>query len=80
MKKSRPFRFRLRAGECDTIPPGYGAPIDAVFPEEQIERLRTLPGGSCKSEFYPSFAGDARLCRYKRAAVAFKPANLRLLP
>ena len=72
--------LRLRAGEFDTILPGHGTPIDTAFLDEQIECVKQILDGSCKDEPYQSFAGDARVCRYKRASVAFNPANLRASP
>jgi len=36
-----------------------------------------LLDGSCQSELYKSFAGNAVTCKYGSAVVAFDPKNLR---
>lgn len=65
-----------RSGEFDTILTGHGDPLDAGFIEEQIICAQNILSGSCEGELYETFAGNARLCMYKRAGIAFNPENL----
>jgi hydroxyacylglutathione hydrolase len=70
-------RLKTRASGFDTLLPGHGGPIDAAFLDEQIVCCRNILTGACAGEPYQSFAGEARICTWKRAGVAFDPENLR---
>jgi hydroxyacylglutathione hydrolase len=69
--------LKQRAGEFETLLPGHGDPLDKTFIDEQIVCAQNILSGACKGEPYQSFAGDALLCTYKRAGIAFDPENLR---
>jgi hydroxyacylglutathione hydrolase len=71
-------KVQARSGEFDTLLPGHGDPIDKSFIGEQIACAENILSGACKGEPYKSFAGDALLCSYKRAGIAFNPENLRV--
>jgi len=70
-------KLQARNTEYDKILPGHGVPLEKDFVADQIACVRSILDGSCTAEPYKSFAGNASLCRYKRAAVAFDPKNLR---
>jgi glyoxylase-like metal-dependent hydrolase (beta-lactamase superfamily II) len=63
--------------DFDTLLPGHGGALDKGFIAEQIACARSILDGSCKDEPYKSFAGESRLCRHGRAAIAFDPKKLR---
>jgi hydroxyacylglutathione hydrolase len=67
-----------RAGQFTTIYPGHGTPLPNTFLKEQIACVESILDGTAKSEPYHSFAGDAMLAKYKSAAVAYNPDNLRV--
>jgi hydroxyacylglutathione hydrolase len=69
-------KVQARAGEFDTLLPGHGDPLDKAFIGEQIVCVQNILSGACKGEPYASFAGDALLCTYQRAGVAFDPNKL----
>jgi glyoxylase-like metal-dependent hydrolase (beta-lactamase superfamily II) len=71
-------KLQGRGGEFDTILPGHGAPLSRGFVDDQIGCVERILDKTCKAEPYKSFAGDALLCRFKTAAVAFNPNNLRV--
>jgi hydroxyacylglutathione hydrolase len=62
--------------DFNTIFPGHGEPLDNSFVDEEIACVESILNGSCKAEPYKSFVGDALLCKYKRAGVAYNPNNL----
>jgi len=70
-------KLQARNAEYDKILPGHGTPLPKEFVADQIGCVRGILDGSCTVEPYKSFAGNASLCKYKSAAVAFDPANLR---
>lgn len=70
-------KLQKREGEFDTIMPGHGLPLPKSFVGEQITCVEHILDGTCKGEPYKSFAGEALMCRYKSALVAFDPNNLR---
>jgi glyoxylase-like metal-dependent hydrolase (beta-lactamase superfamily II) len=70
--------LKQRAGEFETLLPGHGDPLDKTFIDEQIVCAQNILSGACKGEPYHSFAGDALLCTYKRAGIAYNPDNLRI--
>ncbi len=70
-------KLQKREGEFDTIMPGHGLPLPKIFVGEQITCVEHILDGTCKGEPYKSFAGEALVCRYKSASVAFDPNNLR---
>jgi hydroxyacylglutathione hydrolase len=70
-------KLKQRDGEFETIMPGHGAPLPKDFLADQIACVESILDGTCKDEPYQSFAGNARVCKHKIAAVAFDPANLR---
>ena len=65
-----------RFEEFSIVCPGHGVPVANVFISDQINCVKSILDGTCKSEPYQSFAGNARLCRAGSAAVAFNPDNL----
>jgi hydroxyacylglutathione hydrolase len=71
-------KIERRAGEFDTIYPGHGSPLPSSFIGEQIACVESILDGSAKPDPYRTFAGDAMLVRYKTAAVAYNPQNLRV--
>ena len=71
-------KLQQRASGFDTIMPGHGAPLPKSFIGEQVACVEAILDGTCKGEPYKSFAGNALVCRYKSAAVAFNPDNLRV--
>lgn len=71
-------KLQQRDGEFDTIMPGHGLPLPKSFVGEQVICAERILDGTCKGDPYKSFAGDALVCRYKSAAVAFDPNNLRV--
>jgi hydroxyacylglutathione hydrolase len=70
-------KLNKRSGEFKTILPGHGTPIDAAFISEQIECVKNILAGTCESKDYNTFAGNGKICTYRRATVAFNPDNLR---
>jgi hydroxyacylglutathione hydrolase len=71
-------KLQKRDGEFDTIMPGHGIPLPKSFVAEQVACVEQILDGTCKGDPYKSFAGDALVCRFKSAAVAFNPQNLRV--
>ena len=69
-------KVQAKAGEFETLLPGHGDPIDKTFIGEQIACAQNILSGVCKGESYQSFAGEALLCTYKRAGIAYNPNNL----
>lgn len=69
-------KLQARNAEYETILPGHGGPLGKDFLDDQIGCVRIILDGSCKGDPYQSFAGTGRICRYKRAAVAFDPERL----
>jgi glyoxylase-like metal-dependent hydrolase (beta-lactamase superfamily II) len=70
-------KLQQRESEFDTIMPGHGPPLPGSFVGEQVICIEHILDGTCKGDPYKSFAGDALVCRYRSAAVAFDPNNLR---
>jgi hypothetical protein len=66
-----------RSGEFETLLPGHGGALDKGFIGEHIQCVRSILDGSCRGEPFHTFAGDGLVCRYKRAAIVYNPANLR---
>ena len=71
-------KLQKRADEFTTIYPGHGTPLPNTFIGEQIACVESILDGSAKSEPQHTFAGDAMVARYKTAAVAYNPENLRV--
>jgi hydroxyacylglutathione hydrolase len=71
-------KLQQREEEFDTIMPGHGLPLPRSFVGEQVTCVENILNGTCKGEPYKSFAGEALVCRYKSASVAFDPGNLRV--
>ncbi len=71
-------KLNARAAEFDTIMPGHGAPLKSGFVAEQIACAQNILDGSCEERPYKSFAGNALLCTYKSASIAYDPKNLRV--
>jgi glyoxylase-like metal-dependent hydrolase (beta-lactamase superfamily II) len=69
-------KLQKRSNEFTIIYPGHGESVDSEFLSEQINCGKSILDGSCKGEKYTSFAGDGKLCNYKRAGIAFNPDNL----
>lgn len=69
-------KVETRSGDFSTILPGHGGPIEGDFVGEQIACVKSILDGTAVSEEYKTFAGNGRLAKYKRAAVAFDPNKL----
>jgi hydroxyacylglutathione hydrolase len=65
-----------RSDEFSTLLPGHGDPIEKEFINEQIICGYKILKGECEGEPYKSFVGEAKVCSYKRARIAFNPDNL----
>ncbi len=65
-----------KLGEFDTLFPGHGPKIEADFIQDQISCVKSILDGTCDPEPYESFAGDAMICKFGRAMVAYNPENL----
>jgi hydroxyacylglutathione hydrolase len=63
-------------GEFDIIFPGHGPQMTSDFILDQISCVKSILDGTCEVKDYKSFAGDAKICTYGRASVAFNPENL----
>ena len=68
--------LQKRSAEFTTILPGHGDPLNGDFIGDQIACGQQILSGECKGEPYKSFAGDAKVCQYNRASIAFNPENL----
>ena len=71
-------KLQQRDVDFDKIMPGHGLPLPKSFVGEQVSCAEGILAGTCKGEPYESFAGNALVCRYRSAAVAFDPNNLRV--
>lgn len=71
-------RLEGRAAEFTTIYPGHGQPMPSSFIGEQIACVQSILDGTAKSEPQHFFTGDAMVAKYKTAAVAYNPENLRV--
>jgi hydroxyacylglutathione hydrolase len=65
-----------RLAEFDTIFPGHGPKMASDFILDQISCVKSILDGTCEAKDYKSFAGNAKICTYGRASVAFDPDNL----
>jgi len=65
-----------RINEFTTILPGHGAPMPSDFINDQIVCVKGILDGSLDRKPYQSFAGNAMVCTFGRASVAFNPDNL----
>jgi hydroxyacylglutathione hydrolase len=72
------IKLNTRNKEFNTLFPGHGEPIDKTFIVEEISCVQNILNGSCKSEAYKTFVGDALLCTFKRSGVAYNSNNLRV--
>jgi glyoxylase-like metal-dependent hydrolase (beta-lactamase superfamily II) len=70
-------KLNARVTEFDWLMPGHGIPIESSFVAEQIACVKSILDGTCESKDYQSFAGNGKICTYKRATVAYNPNNLR---
>lgn len=69
-------RLVERANRIQKILPGHGEPLDGEFIQEQIQCAQQILRGECHGEPYHTFAGDAVLCSYMRAGIAFDPKRV----
>jgi len=69
-------KLSLRIKEFDTLFPGHGIPKPAAFINDQISCVKSILNGTCESVEYKSFAGDAMMCNFGQASVAYNPDNL----
>ena len=69
-------KLGLRIKEFDTLFPGHGIQKPAAFVNDQIACVKSILNGTCESVEYKSFAGDAMMCTFGQASVAFNPDNL----
>ena len=67
-----------RSSEITTIYPGHGKPMPSTFIGEQIACVQGILDGTIKGEPQHFFTGDAMVAKYKTAAVAYNPENLRV--
>ena len=65
-----------RIAEFDIIFPGHGPQMSSDFILDQIACVKAILDGTCEVKDYRSFAGNAKICTYGRASVAFNPENL----
>jgi glyoxylase-like metal-dependent hydrolase (beta-lactamase superfamily II) len=65
-----------RLAEFDIIFPGHGPQMQSDFILDQISCVKAILDGTCEAKDYKSFAGNAKVCTYGRASVAFNPENL----
>jgi hydroxyacylglutathione hydrolase len=70
-------KVQRRSKDATTLLPGHGEPLDTEFVNEQIVCARNILNGTCPGDPYKTFAGDAKICYYKRAGIAYDPENLR---
>jgi hydroxyacylglutathione hydrolase len=69
-------KLRYRISEFTTMFPGHGIPKPSDFINDQIICVKSILDKTCKPEEYKSFAGNALMCTYGRASVAYNPNNL----
>lgn len=67
---------QARLKEFDMIMPGHGIPITSDFINDQVVCVKKIIEGKCEAREYKSFAGNAMICSYGRASVAYRPDNL----
>jgi hydroxyacylglutathione hydrolase len=65
-----------RMAEFDVIYPGHGPEIASDFINDQIACVKAILDGTGEIQDYKSFAGNAKICTYGKASVAFNPENL----
>lgn len=65
-----------RLAEFETLFPGHGPPMAADFINDQVACVKAILDGTCESRPYESFAGNAMICTWGRASVAYNPDNL----
>ena len=71
------FKKQLRRiAEFDTLMPGHGEPVTSAFIKDQVECVKRILDGTCETNLFESFGGNATLCKYESAQVAFDPKNL----
>ena len=70
-------KLQSRSAEFRTIYPGHGQPMPSSFIGEQIACVEGILDGSIKGQPQHFFTGDAMVAKYKTAAVAYNPENLR---
>ncbi|MBN2424763.1 MAG: MBL fold metallo-hydrolase [Calditrichaceae bacterium] len=73
-------KLNTRRDEFDTILPGHGGPLDKSIIDDQIVCALMIINGDCKGEVYETFTGAQRICRYKKANIAFNPDNIHIKP
>lgn len=59
-----------------TLYPGHGPAMESSFVKDQVECVKSIINGTCDSQPYESFAGNAKVCSFGEAMVAFNPDNL----
>jgi len=62
----------------DTIMPGHNEPLDKTYLKELMTCVQSILDGTCQSEpyNYSRISEGARMCKYKRAQVAYDPDKL----
>lgn len=65
-----------RMAEFTTIFPGHGDPMPAEFILDQVACVKSILNGTCQSEPYEHYSGNALVCASGKARVAFNPENL----
>lgn len=65
-----------RISEYRTLLPGHGIPEPAGFINDQIACIKGILDGTCQAKEYKSFAGNALICTFGSASVAYNPDNL----
>ena len=69
-------KLNNRSPEFNTFFPGHGIPKPAGFIKDQLLCVRSILNGSCEPVEFKSYAGDAMMCTFGQASVAYNPDNL----
>jgi glyoxylase-like metal-dependent hydrolase (beta-lactamase superfamily II) len=69
-------KLNNRSAEFNKLFPGHGIPKPAGFIKDQIFCVRSILNGNCEPVEFKSYAGDAMMCSFGQASVAYNPDNL----
>ncbi len=67
---------KQHSSEFTTLFPGHGGTLPADFIDDQIACVKAILDGSCESRPFNSGMGEAKVCSYGRATIAYNPNNL----
>jgi glyoxylase-like metal-dependent hydrolase (beta-lactamase superfamily II) len=59
-----------------TLYPGHGPAMESSFVKDQVGCVKSIISRTCESQPYESFAGNAKVCSFGNAMVAYNPDNL----